>query len=195
MTGHSHADCLSFELSVKGKRVFVNSGVFEYENSEKRISQRKTKAHNTISVNGLDSSEVWQSFRVARRAYPKNVKVKDNRISSCHDGYERNFKKILHSRKWEITQNSVNIDDAIAGEFKKAEAFFHIHPDIKIEQSNPESANLFSENKLICTVSCPNHVVKVVDNLWSPEFGKELSSQTLYVELKTNELRTSIDLS
>ena len=195
MTGHSHADCLSFELSIKDKRVFVNSGISEYENSEKRINQRKTQAHNTISINELDSSEVWQSFKVARRAYPKSVEVEDNLIVASHDGYKRNFKNITHSRKWVVTQDSINIEDMVMGNFKSAEAFFHIHPNIIIKQPNPESADLISDNNLICTILCPDHIIKIKDSLWFPEFGKELLNKTLCVELNANKLESSIKLS
>ena len=68
--GHAHADTLSFELSVYGFRVFVNSGVSEYGVSEERLRQRGTAAHNTLELNNADSSEVWHGFRVARRACP-----------------------------------------------------------------------------------------------------------------------------
>ena len=39
---------------------------------ERRRYDRSTAAHNTVSIDGTDSSEVWQIFRVGRRAkaYP-----------------------------------------------------------------------------------------------------------------------------
>jgi len=76
--GHSHADTFSFELSLFGQRVFVNSGVSEYKLGPVREFQRKTKAHNTLEVEGRDSSEVWGSFRVGRRARVSNVEVVQN---------------------------------------------------------------------------------------------------------------------
>jgi len=68
--GHAHADTLSFELSIRGLRVLVNSGTSVYESGDLRSWQRSTAAHNTATVDGLDSSEVWSAFRVARRARP-----------------------------------------------------------------------------------------------------------------------------
>ena len=75
--GHAHADTLSFELSLSGQRIFVNSGISEYGLSEERLRQRQTKAHNTVSVNDLSSSQVWSGFRVAKRASLKNRIVSD----------------------------------------------------------------------------------------------------------------------
>jgi len=66
--GHAHADTLSFELSIGAQRVFVNSGTSEYGLSSKRLNQRKTVSHNTVEVDGKDSSQVWSGFRVANRA-------------------------------------------------------------------------------------------------------------------------------
>ena len=62
--GHGHADTLSFELSIFGQRVFVNSGISQYENNSERLRQRSTPAHNTVVVNDNISSDVWNSFRV-----------------------------------------------------------------------------------------------------------------------------------
>jgi uncharacterized heparinase superfamily protein len=46
--GHAHADTLSFELSLFGQRLLVNSGTSEYEISPVRQYERSTKAHNTV---------------------------------------------------------------------------------------------------------------------------------------------------
>src|SRR5690606_18932694 len=68
LPAHGHADTLTFELSLGRRRVIVASGVSTYEPGPERSRQRGTPAHNTITVDGRDSSEVWASFRVGRRA-------------------------------------------------------------------------------------------------------------------------------
>src|SRR5271157_263629 len=62
--GHAHADTLSFELSHRGQRLLVNSGISTYECGAERQWQRGTAAHNTVRVDGCDQSEVWSAFRV-----------------------------------------------------------------------------------------------------------------------------------
>src|SRR5690606_11840873 len=71
--GHAHADTLSCELSLYGQRVLVNSGISQYGEDAERHRQRSTAAHNTVEVDGENSSEVWAGFRVARRARPFDV--------------------------------------------------------------------------------------------------------------------------
>ena len=66
--GHAHADTLSFEMSIGMQRIFVNTGTSEYGLTQKRMDQRKTKAHNTVEIDEKDSSQVWSSFRVGKRA-------------------------------------------------------------------------------------------------------------------------------
>ncbi len=91
--GHGHADTLTFEWSLADQRVVVDTGTSLYGESPERLRQRGTAAHNTVVVNDPDSSEVWKGFRVARRAYPRDVTVDVSsepwRVSAAHDGYWR----------------------------------------------------------------------------------------------------------
>ena len=61
--GHGHADTLTFEWSLGDQRVVVDTGTSVYGESEERLRQRGTAAHNTVSVDGQNSSEVWSRFQ------------------------------------------------------------------------------------------------------------------------------------
>ena len=93
LPGHAHADTLSFELSIFGQRVIVNSGTSTYREGSERLRQRGTSSHSTVVIDNQNSSEVWASFRVARRAKIFNVETSiDNGkiyLSAQHDGYKR----------------------------------------------------------------------------------------------------------
>ena len=94
--GHAHADTLSFELSIINQRTFVNSGISEYGITSKRINQRKTRSHNTVEVDGKDSSQVWGSFRVVRRAkiVSRYIERKQDGLivlQASHNGYKSLF--------------------------------------------------------------------------------------------------------
>ena len=65
MLGHAHCDCLSFEMSYRGKPVVVNSGTYSYQ-SELRPYFRSTAAHNTCVVDGEEQLECWGEHRVGR---------------------------------------------------------------------------------------------------------------------------------
>ena len=66
--GHAHSDTLSFILHVNNKPIIVDTGISTYQNNQKRQSERKTSAHNTVVINNEDQTQVWGGFRVAKRA-------------------------------------------------------------------------------------------------------------------------------
>lgn len=118
--GHAHADTLSFELSYKGARVLCNSGVSTYEIGAQRAFERSTPAHNTVCVDGADSSEVWASFRVARRARPHGCEFEiaagGLRASASHDGYARLRGSPRHHRELRVEQGQVRWIDTVDGD-------------------------------------------------------------------------------
>ena len=121
LPGHAHADTLSFELSLAGQRVLVNSGTSEYGVEPRAARQRGTAAHNTVVVDSADSSEVWGGFRVARRARVvecrRSLSVEGVvRVTAAHDGYRRLPGRNVHRRSWSLREGSLDIEDEISGE-------------------------------------------------------------------------------
>lgn len=134
--GHAHADTLSFEVSLFGQRVLVNSGTSVYKVQPMRQQERGTAAHNTVTVDGLDSSEVWGAFRVARRARPCDLKFHESafglEIKAAHDGYRRLPGKVTHHRTFCFAENRMTVTDVLTGRFTRAAARFHVHPRVTL---------------------------------------------------------------
>lgn len=187
LPGHAHADTLSFELSLFGQRLLVNGGTSEYKIGLVRKYERSTKAHNTVVINNKNSSEVWRQFRVARRAYPFDLKIEELEnfinISCAHDGYKRLAGKPIHKRNWQFFDSSLIITDYIDGSFKNAYAYFHFHPSVtivktqdsvlKIEMSNGQQVNLY--------VKSGRPLIE--KSYYSSEFGKRFKTLCLKVAL------------
>lgn len=138
--GHAHADTLSFELSVGTERVITNSGTSTYEAGAQRDQERSTRAHNTVEVDGENSSEVWASFRVARRARPIDRRVEvsanDNFASCAHDGYRRLTGTPVHRRSLKVLSNGVHWTDRLEGtDEHHARGHIHLHPGTEVETS------------------------------------------------------------
>jgi len=126
--GHAHCDCLSFELSIGANRLLVNSGISTYNANMRRLLERQTAAHNTVSIVGHEQSEVWSAFRVGRRARPAWVEVGNAFISAEHDGYRP--AGITHRRRLSFDAGQVVIVDKLeAHESARGIAHFHFHPD------------------------------------------------------------------
>lgn len=87
--GHSHCDAMSFELYREGMPVLVNCGTYAYQN-EKRHWFRSTEAHNTVQVTGVEQSEIWSIFRLARRSKTRVLEVSNNSIRMEMTDYKGN---------------------------------------------------------------------------------------------------------
>ncbi|ELR63767.1 Heparinase II/III-like protein [Photobacterium marinum] len=188
--GHAHADTLSFELSAFGQRVFVNGGTSIYGLSEERLRQRKTESHNTVEVDGQDSSEVWSGFRVARRAYPAQPVINEQngklQVSCSHNGYKRLSGKVTHSRNWLFTDEQLVITDKVDGSFTSAVAHYHIHPDVEVTQvGDIVELTLITGERLFVE---SNGKLEIARTTWHPEFGISIPNKKLVITFTEPQL-------
>jgi uncharacterized heparinase superfamily protein len=199
LPGHAHADTLSFELSIGRQRVLVNSGTSCYGNSAERLRQRGTAAHNTVIINGLDSSEVWGGFRVARRAYPmepyaNQVKGKDSIEFSCaHNGYSRLPGRPVHRRIWRMDEEGLTVEDLISGKHSNAESRFHFHPalQINIDRSDKCGVVLLPNGQEV--EWCVDYGQAYIEqSTWHPRFGISVVNTCLVVKLTNGKSKFRI---
>ena len=125
--GHSHADTFNYVLRIDGKPIVVDTGISTYNKTERRQLERSTIAHNTVVVNGKNSSEVWGGFRVGRRAKIVNEKedLEEKRggiLEATHNGY-----KGLCRRRFEMKGNHFVVEDWFDGE---AVSYIHLAKDV-----------------------------------------------------------------
>ena len=139
--------------------MLVDTGTSLYGEGPERLRQRGTAAHNTVVVDDQDSSEVWRGFRVARRAYPRDVRVDASSepwtVSAAHDGYRRLPGRVIHRRRWEFGSNSLLVADRVEGKHASARARFHFHPRIEVRCVERGRAVLSGADGLSCMV--PDH--------------------------------------
>ena len=109
--GHSHADTFNYELKVDGEPFIVDTGISTYNKTERRQLERSTAAHNTVTVNGQDSSEVWGGFRVGKRAHVKCLAEDVHYVESEHDGFEKPCR-----RRFEMMDGAFVVKDRFDGE-------------------------------------------------------------------------------
>jgi hypothetical protein len=128
--GHAHADTFNFELYVGGSPVIVDTGTSTYNIGEQRSYERSTKAHNTVVVNQINSSQVWSGFRVAKRAGVSIIEDSAACLKATHNGYKH--LGVLHQRQWVIKENQIVISDILTK--GAGVAYFHFHPNVFIEE-------------------------------------------------------------
>lgn len=185
LPGHAHADTLSFELSLGGRRVVVNCGTSVYGTGDERQRQRGTAAHNTVRVDQVDSSEVWAGFRVARRARVRDVRRDEASVAGTHDGYARLPGKPLHRRYWTAVEGGLDVVDeiSVAGRHL-AEIFFHFHPDWRVQLGEEHVCRVWNSkatSSLVIHLD-PGLAWCIGSSSWHPEFGIAMPSYQLVGE-------------
>ncbi len=197
MPGHAHADTLSFELSLAGQRLFVNSGTSRYGADEERKRQRGTAAHNTVVVDGVDSSEMWAAFRVARRARPRihaAATTSDSvAIEASHNGYRRLRGRNEHRRRWRLDEHSLCIEDEVTGRYALAGAYFHVHPDVKIMRCGEHEVRLSLKSGEPIAVTIENAAALEIERgTWHPRFGAAVPNHRIVAHFRGAKLITRV---
>lgn len=119
LPAHAHGDVLAFEWTVRGLRLAVDAGVFEYDPGEWRTYARSTRSHNTVTIDDADQAEFWGAFRVARRPRVRVVRLATGPgsfdLTGEHDGYSRLPGNPVHRRRIRATPESLQVEDLVAG--------------------------------------------------------------------------------
>lgn len=125
IAAHGHADALSFQLFYEGQSIFVDPGTYIYHcDLENRNDFRKTKNHNTVTVNDSNQSEMLGAFLWGKKASAKLEKIEEGdegiEIIMSQDGY----KPIIHTRAFLFDgDRKVVIEDNLS---KETEAYASI---------------------------------------------------------------------
>lgn len=200
LPAHAHADSLTIEIDWSGTRLLVDTGSGEYGSGAARQQQRGTRAHNTVLIDGVDSSEVWGGFRVARRARilePLTClsMAGGTRCSAAHDGYLRLSSPVIHFREIDVSTRRVVVRDRLQGNHNHACVWnWHLGPEIHVDTVD-ESGILLrvpggGDDKLICVqarflemkdtqTSAP--AMAVEEFIWWPAFGRGVNSSVIRV--------------
>lgn len=189
--GHAHADTLSCELSVGLERVLVNSGTSTYVKGELRNRQRSTAYHNTIEINGQNSSDTWDGFRVGRRAEIGEIQwssdATSNELSASHNGYRHLQGSPIHHRLWRLTDEGLVVEDTIEGEFSSAIGRWFLHPAIEVQGAR---LTLPSGLQLAWSVEAAEAQIRAAK--WYPQFGMSIESHCIEFYMDRSETRSAV---
>ena len=138
--GHAHADSLNFILYFKGKPVILDPSISTYEQGATRNEERGTARHNTIIVKGTNSSDIWSTFRVGKRARTTILTDAQFVAEAEHDGYKLSH-GVVHRRKVELLETQIVITDVLS---KDCEARSHLHFPPNLEPEIKDSKITYS---------------------------------------------------
>ena len=192
--GHGHSDVLTYELTLHGQRVVVDTGVSSYEPGRERQYERSTAAHNTIRIDGADQAEVWGSFRVGVR--PTVGRIAQGSTANGYFVRGQHFKyrrsRVDHSRAIGHFAGSFwIIADLLQGKGRhKAESFIHFHPSVQLmphpgtrdfpsESMAPQWKLQFGENSYVL-MARGGGVLTLTSAWYSPGFAIRLPQSVIH---------------
>lgn len=143
--GHAHSDMLSFCMQYKGVPVFVDPGTSTYQTNSRRMEERSTALHNTVTVNQKNQSEIWSSFRVGKRAKLTIEHDSEKQIVASHNGY-LGTEGILHDRTFTLEDTRFNIVDCLKGDNPNKQGLASFYLDHTVKLDIEESSGLLQIN-------------------------------------------------
>jgi hypothetical protein len=189
LPGHAHADTLSFELALGETRLVVNGGTSCYGKSERRMRERSTAAHSTVEIAARNSSEVWSSFRVGRRARPHSIVIKEGEVCGSHDGYRHLSGSPQHRRCWRFEPGALVVEDVVSPA-APAVARFLLGPGLRVEILANGDWGVTHDDKQIATVHVVRGHAKSESATHAPRFGVVVNVDCLAVELSDGQAVT-----
>lgn len=185
LPGHGHADVLSIEASLDGRRFITNSGVSTYACGKARKHERSTAAHSTVEIDGHDSSEVWGSFRVGRRARPLDLATSITgdtvTASAWHDGYRWLSGAPAHYRDVVLSPTSLAICDHVTGDGSYSViGRFLLHPSVRTILREATAWRIELPEKRIVRVTIAGGVESFLSKgYYAPSFGQRIERPVL----------------
>ncbi|WP_051683742.1 alginate lyase family protein [Blastococcus sp. URHD0036] len=138
IAAHGHADALSVTLSLDGREVIGHPGAASYYgHPEWRAVHRSTRAHPTVTVDGVSQSVSGGPFLWTRHARVRirSVDLERGVVDAEHDGYRRLSAPVTH-RRWLIAppgDPAILVVDQISGagghEIRTA---WPVHPEFDV---------------------------------------------------------------
>ena len=191
LPGHAHADTLSFELTIGGRRVVVNGGTSRYGLGEERLAQRGTARHSTVQVANLDSSEVWSGFRVGRRARIRELTVRDSEVTASHDGYRHLRGAPIHERRWSFAAGRLSVTDSVQPAQHDSVARYILAPGLSLEAAAPNDWQITDAGREVARVEIVRGSARSAGSHHSREFGRQQEVRCLEVRLEEGSAVTS----
>ncbi len=189
--GHGHADALSIHLSANGHELLCDPGTFEYCGDGKgRAWFRSTRAHNTLSVNGLDQAEPrgpfgWSSLPttdVDRWILGRNFEV----FRGSHNGYTRLQSPVIHER-WVVHFKGFGWlirDVALGSGNHTIDLAWHLGPKLSLAGNDISAVEPASREHVprlrILMDDAAGWSRQVCEEWWSPAYGIKSPAETVH---------------
>jgi hypothetical protein len=171
--GHAHNDKLSFEMSLDGNDVIVDSGTYVYTSfPEMRNMFRSTISHNTVVFPGLEQNVISDEdlFKLPDKSKAKMDKFGVDFFVGEHIGYGFNCK-----RTFNISENRLQVKDFT--EKPGGYCVLNLHPDVSWKDGI-----LLRSNAIVRLDYNDFSDISVESAQYSPRYGVKVDTQRLVMK-------------
>jgi Heparinase II/III N-terminus/Heparinase II/III-like protein len=136
---HGHADALSVDVSGYGETLLIDPGRYVYEGPW-RVWFKSTSAHNTVTVDGQDSSDLADEWMFKAKAESALLAWAStdryDYVDGSHNGFERLSDPVTHRRRVVFVKPRfwLVVDELTAGGQHQYDQYWHLSPEAKVTQ-------------------------------------------------------------
>ena len=198
---HTHCDMLSFTLSIGKQNVIVDPGTFCYtSNPDERLKFRSTKMHNTICVDGLDQQkqDFNRLFNLKQYSFPlKAYMSEENTFEGEYEYRNESSVAYKHYRRLQLSGDSCTIKDILTPIGKrKVMAYFHLSPDLGVNQSLDGVVVLhgkIEDYRIVFSSPTSSEMhISIEDGVVSPAYGEVKKASVIVVDLGENDEKVEL---
>ena len=181
LPAHAHADLLGLEISWGGRRVVVDSGVFDYEDGPMRRYCRSTAAHNCLQIDGQDQCDMWSRFRMGYRGWPGPLQTGQTGDFHWAWAWHNAYRRLRVPRVGRLVACRPGgpwfcLDWAEGRGTHRLVSRLHLHPDVRARQVDPTAVELDSAGGLLHLEFLGPGTLTIQTGWYCPQLGLRLPS-------------------
>ena len=177
-SAHGHADALQILCSGAGHDWLVDPGTYAYTSSrEWRQAFAGTRAHNTVTVDGLDQAEAvdffkWKDVPEVKLEHCFTSASFDVAVGS-HNGYGRLAQGVTHRRRvvFAKPQYWVLTDELTGSGKHSAEFYFHFSPGTRVALDGSRCTATRGSKSFLLACSGPGMETRIIEGDESARMG------------------------
>jgi Heparinase II/III-like protein. len=193
LAAHGHADALAIWASLDGKPLLIDAGTYAYhEDPAWRDHFRSTPAHNTLTLDGKNQSEIQGPFLWGRKA--RSRFVAHDLCEGWVEGETEAYLPDTITRRVQLTGDALTVRDRVRRDATgSVQWYWHFHPDWQVVPAG-EGVWRITDGTRVCTLQLTrltgytarlyraDETTKL--GWYSPRFGHKVPCTTLVVEAK-----------
>lgn len=176
LPAHAHADLLTLEASINGRRLLVDSGVYNYDDDSMRWHCRASSAHNVLQLDGHDQCDLWSRFRMGARGWPSVLTMGEEHgfswAQAKHNAYRRLGVPVVG--RWLACRPGgpwFCVDWAEGRAVHELTAWLHFHPEVAVRQVAEDQFHLVLGDTPLQLRWLTPGLATIAENWYCPQLG------------------------